>query len=383
MNRLASKGLAFKRFASLLVCLLLAALIPCAGLAEKKVTVTFTGDITLGGETYVQKGEFSFSGYYKKYGAEYFLKYLRPLFESDDLTVINFEGTFDDNLGDENTNKVIRFHAPTSYVNVLTTSSVELCGLSNNHSLDFKQNGINSTKETLLAAGLDYTVLYRSVVKELNGVKLGFISLYWADFSRNRHTWMQEEIKRLKQEEGVSAVVVSIHAGTEYDKKHNKSQKYMATTAVDAGADLVIMHHPHVLQGCEIMNSRYVFYSLGNTCFGGNNEVWSLETAVLQVDFYFTDEGEYTAQQVRIYPAHTTGTYPRSNFQPILVSGTDAANVLSLIQYDTKFQLQPFDETTGCVTQPLLLADGTELTDELAVSAVEGAPEATGTELGQ
>lgn len=137
-----------------------------------------------------------------------------------------------------------------------------------------------------------------------------------------------------------------------------------------AGADLVIQHHPHVLEGCEILNNRYVFYSLGNTCFGGNNEVRSLETAIVQVDFYFDDDGVYVGQQPRIYPAHTTGTYPRSNFQPVLMYGAEAVSALKLIQQDTKFQLQPFDETTGCVTQPLLLADGTEVPDEEPIIGV-------------
>lgn len=87
------------------------------------------------------------------------------------------------------------------------------------------------------------------------------------------------------------------------------------------------------------------------------------------MDFRFSDTGTYKGQQVRIYPAHTSGTYPRSNFQPVLVSGTEAAEVMKLIQYDTKFQLEPFDEAKGCVEQPFLAANGTQIPEEKPVAS--------------
>lgn len=151
----------------------------------------------------------------------------------------------DSNSG-ENKSKQYRFRAPKSYTNILTSSSVELCGLSNNHMDDFGRAGVNSTKEALTAAGLPYTIYRTSYVFEKDGIKIGFISMTSTNYSTSSD-WMKNEVPRLKQEDGCNAVVVSIHAGTEYRKKHDTSQTKMANGAFKAGADLVIMHHPHVL----------------------------------------------------------------------------------------------------------------------------------------
>ena len=110
----------------------------------------------------------------------------------------------------------------------------------------------------------------------------------------------------------------------------------------------------------EIYNQRTICYSLGNFCFGGNSRVKkpdSLLTAVVQADLTFSALGEYIGQQLRIYPAHISGTYPQSNFQPVRVTGEEADEVIARIQTDTKYTLNPYSEKDGCAVQEYLSAE--------------------------
>ena len=138
-----------------------------------------------------------------------------------------------------------------------------------------------------------------------------------------------------------------IHEGKEYYPKHLEKQvTYSEYFVKTAGADLVIMHHPHVVQGIRILDNRTVFYSLGNFVFGGHNKVSrgeagtnSLYSLVVQAKMYFSDDGVYTGQQVILYPAYDSGADPVNNYQPVRLSTEEAVPVMEAIQYDTEFRL--------------------------------------------
>ena len=102
------------------------------------------------------------------------------------------------------------------------------------------------------------------------------------------------QIERMREEEGVNAVVFVFHAGREYSECRTEKQFQYARFAVDAGADLVIMHHPHVVQGISVLDGRSVCYSLGNFCFGGNRRVRALESLIVAAELTFADDGTYT-----------------------------------------------------------------------------------------
>ena len=84
------------------------------------------------------------------------------------------------------------------------------------------------------------------------------------------------------------------------------------------------------------------------------------ETDIPPVDRYaaltFDDDGTYLGQQLTLYPANISGTYPQNNFQPILVSGDAAQAVMKLIQLDTPYELAPYTDEAGCAQQPYLPA---------------------------
>ena len=347
----------------LLLLLVCALLLPLSALADITVTMSFTGDVTLGGENKVQKRADSFTGFYNENGPDYFFANVLPVFQSDDLTVINLEGTLTDSSAQENTGKTYRFRAPTSYVDILTRSSIEYCSLANNHRMDFGDQGYSSTTATLDAAGVAWACMQNVYIYEKESVKIAFFSLHGIHMN-TLSDWVKSEIKRLKEEEGVSMVIFSLHCGTEYDPHHTAGQKKMAHHLIDYGADLIIMHHPHVVEGVEVYNNRYIFYSLGNFCFGGNCEVRALETILVQGTFTFSNDGQYLGQQMSIYPCNISGTYPNSNFQPLIVTGAAASEVIQLVQNDTDFDLEPLDEEKGCIIQPYLSKDGGDYGDK-------------------
>jgi hypothetical protein len=176
------------------------------------------------------------------------------------------------------------------------------------------------------------------------------------------------------------------HGGTEYDPKHNANQTKFAENWIKRGADLVIMHHPHVVQGVAVSRNRTICYSLGNFVFGGNSEIreepWrgtrmatSLYAYVVQAELYFADGGEYLGQQVSLYPVLISSDAPHNNYQPYLATGAEAEAVLEAIQFDTAFPLPAFDEETGRVTLDYLSADGSTGTAPTVTS--DGAPQET------
>ena len=347
-----------------LICTLLCAMLLCStAVAEKTVQMTFTGDVTLGSEESKKDQSTSFVSVAAEQGYEYFFAKVKNLFEQDDLTVVNLEGPLTDKSTQENKKKYYRFRGPTEFVNILLNGSVEACNLANNHTYDFGTQGYESTQATLDAAGIGYFGQKTTYVYEKDGIKIAFFGLNSTQFNGNRK-WAKAEIARMKEEDGVNAVVFVFHGGQEYGKKHNQNQETYAHFAIDAGADLVIMHHPHVVQGIEIYNDRTICYSLGNFCFGGNKDVRALETMVAGVTMTFSDEGEYLGQQLKLYPANISGTNPSNNFQPVFVTGEAAQDVLKLVQKDTKFTLPEFSEETGCVTLDYLPATASDLAAE-------------------
>ncbi len=344
------------RFLSrLAACALAASLALSSACAEVTLHLTFTGDCTLGSEEAKRKQETSFDSVIAREGYGWPFANMQQLFQNDDLTVVNLEGVLSDSKSSENKKKTYRFRGPTAFVDILTRSGIEAVNLANNHTQDFGKQGYRATTDALNKAGVGYFGSRSVYIFEKHGIKIAFFGLNSTAFHGNK-AWAKEEIARLKQEEGVNAVVFTFHAGQEYGKHRTEAQETYARYMIDAGADLIIGHHPHVVQGLEQYKNRTICYSLGNFAFGGNKSVRAIETVVADVAMTFADNGEYLGQQVTLYPAHISGTYPDNNYQPVLVSGEAAQEVMALIQNDTDYPLTPFTDEAGCAAQPYLPA---------------------------
>jgi len=351
------------------VILILCLCMPAA--AEKTLTLTFTGDVTLGSEEVTRNTPASFDSYAVKEGYGYFFKNMKKLFSADDLTLVNLEGVLSDSPAMENTAKTFRFRGPKDFAKILTESSIEACAISNNHIMDYGGQGWLNTRLALEENGILYCGNEYSFILEKDGIRIGFFALgnyFFENYSKK----VTDEIARMRAD-GVNAIVCSFHAGQEYStRRRDWDQERRARMVIEMwGADLVIMHHPHVVQGVDTVNGRYVFYSLGNFCFGGNTlirslktdpNVRALETMAVQMDLVFSDDGRYLGQRGRIYPCYTSSSAKAANepndFQPKFVYGEEALGVVQRIQYDTNFDLGLPDEKTGILNLPYLPAPG-------------------------
>ena len=322
------------------------------GRADQTVTVTFTGDVTLGSEEIKKNQPGSFHDYAAREGYGYFFRNFLPLFSSDDLTVVNLEGVLSDSDRQENKLKTYRFRGPAEFAEILNEASIEACSFANNHMMDFGTQGYRATLRALDEHGISHFGNNDCFIYEKNGVKIAFFALVSSKLQGSRDRG-RKTVARLREEEGVNAVVVCVHAGTEYDPHRNKTQvTYAEFVRKYFTADLVIMHHPHVLQGIDILDGCcYVCYSLGNFCFGGNMKIRALETMAVQADLVFSDDGAYLGQRLRLYPAHIAssarGEGDANDYLPKPVTGDEALAVLQLVQNDTGFDLGQYDDETG------------------------------------
>ncbi len=334
--------------------------VPAAAQAASLTTVrlSFAGDCTLGGdERWMNYSIGTFKVMRDQVNNDaYFLEKCREIFANDDLTVVNLEGVLSDSDRGKVEGKKWNFRGPTDSVSILTLGSVEAVTLGNNHSGDYGRYGLQSTRQALRDAGIEYCLDEESFIYEKEDVRIAFLG-FWETAFRAKAEWLKREIVRLKTEEGCRAVVILYHGGSQYQLKHRKLQTEDAHYAIDIGADLFIGHHPHVLQGIEVYKNRHIIYSLGDFCYGGNRKPRAIEYPSMVAGFELRFEnGEYLGQQLTIHPFRISATAPRNNFQPYPVAGEEAQEVMTILQNDTPFTLAAFVPGKGAM-QPFLYAD--------------------------
>ena len=293
------------------------------------LTVSLTGDCTLGTDENFDYGT-SLNAYYESNGSAYFFQNVRSIFEQDDLTIVNMEGTLTTSATRED--KLYAFKADPSYVSILTDGSVEAANLANNHSQDYGQQSLEDTKTALDGAGITHFGYDETAVIDVKGVKVGLVGIYELYDHMDRAQQLKDNIAKVK-EEGAQLVIVSFHWGNEKETVPDSNQTQLGHMAIDAGADLVVGHHPHVLQGIEKYNGKYIVYSLGNFCFGGNSAPSDMDTMIFQQTFTITSEGVQTDDNINIIPCRISSVYDYNNYQPTpCEDGEEKDRILAKIQ---------------------------------------------------
>ena len=151
---------------------------------------------------------------------------------------------------------------------------------------------------------------------------------------------------------GCAAVITVMHTGTEYDYQPDGYQKQVVSRALSCGTDLIIGHHPHVVQGYEVRDGVPVVYSLGNCVFGGNTNPRDHDALAVQADLFFED-GVLAGITLRFYPISVSGEEGYNDYSPVLLSGEDAARVLEKMEKSTGNPPGAFEEGKGAaVTVP-------------------------------
>lgn len=299
---------------------------------RKNKTVSFTisavGDCTFGtDENFAYEG--SMPAKYDEVGDfNYFFENVKSVFEEDDLTIVNFEGTLTDSTIRED--KQFAFKADKSYAEILTDGFVEAANLANNHSKDYGEQSYNDTMDALDEAGITNFGYDRVAIKKVKGIKVGLVGTYVLADGLGVKDSMEKNIQDLK-DEGAQVIIASFHWGEEKAEYPNDVQVELAHAAIDAGADLVLGHHPHVLQGIEKYKGKNIVYSLGNFCFGGNMYPSDMDTMIFQQTFTLKGGKLQEDNVTNIIPCSISSVEDYNNYQPTPAAGEKETEILNKI----------------------------------------------------
>ena len=278
------------------------------------ITLTFTGDCTFGRDQSFDY-DTSFDAFYEEFGYEYFFDNVRSIFEQDDLTVVNFEGTLTTADDSERLDKQYAFKADPEYVKILSSSSVEAANIANNHSSDYGEQSYTDTLKYLAEAGITSFGYSDSKVVDVKGVKVGLVGILELFEEKDCQYKMIEQIDAVKAQ-GAQVVVVTMHWGEEAQYYYDEDQYDLGRIAIDHGADLVIGHHPHRVQAIETYKGKNIVYSVGNFCFGGNYEPSDMDSFIYQQTFTVRDGQLVSDNVTKIIPISISSASSYNNYQP-------------------------------------------------------------------
>ncbi|MGC9526588.1 MAG: CapA family protein [Limnospira sp.] len=274
---------------------------------DPTVTLMFGGDVTLA------------NSFKDKVGDDYAWAFAElDEYREADVAMVNLENPLTRSTLIR-PNKQFNFKADPEAVQVLTEGGIDLVNLANNHTMDYEEPGLVETLETLqeagihaIGAGRDIVEARRPEILEVKGQRIAYFGYYDADFhaatedapgTNPRHDErVAADIRAVRDQ--VDWVVVNYHWGVELAEYPGDWQIDLARYTIDQGADVVVGHHPHVLQGAEIYKGRPIVYSLGNFIFGGNSRS-DYDTAILRVSLKQnrTMKVEFLPVEVRDYQA--------------------------------------------------------------------------------
>jgi poly-gamma-glutamate capsule biosynthesis protein CapA/YwtB (metallophosphatase superfamily) len=223
----------------------------CCLAGEHPVTLLCVGDVLLGRG--VAKAV-------AKHGADYPFAKTRHLIQSADIAFCNLECALTTRTQTPRP-KGWALRADSKTASILAKAGFDIVSLANNHTLDFGQAGLDDTRKTLKSEKIAFieTASAEPAIVERGGLRIGFLGF------RGDSATGQSVIAAVKHAQSkCDALVAYFHWGYEYARRPNSTQRSLAHAAIDAGADLVIGSHPHVLQTVETYKGKTIVYSMGN-----------------------------------------------------------------------------------------------------------------------
>lgn len=223
---------------------------------------------------------------------------------SFDYVIGNLEGQI--TLNNKKIGGIYSFRMKPEIVQVLAKANIKILNLANNHMFDYDFQGFLDTLKNLNNENILYFGnSYKPLVIEIKNTKIGFLgfSEFLKNFEVNEEknklgiaiitNNLCEIIKNAKQKADI--LIINFHWGEEYQKLANDFQTKVAKEAINCGGDLILGHHPHVIQNIEKYEDKYVFYSLGNFIFdqnfssetmeGGGVELKILNKKIQEINF--------------------------------------------------------------------------------------------------
>lgn len=215
-----------------------------------------------------------------------------PTLQSADVAFTNLETSIIE--GDNTDPRTFQFRSDTDIGRRMREANIRLVSIANNHVHDYGDKGVRRTVEVLRNEGLTFTgagtenEAYAPAYLEVKGIRIALLAYVDPAIAPpgvrakgdnpGLAVMNVEKLKAAIAEATVNEadiIIVSMHSGTEYTQKLTNNQQVFAHAAIDAGADIVLGHHPHVPQGTEIYNGKHILYSLGNFAF---DQTWSKAT---------------------------------------------------------------------------------------------------------
>lgn len=278
-------------------------------------------------------------------GPEYPYAKLRPEMAKYDIVFANLETSITER-GTPHTSKEWTFRMSPQSARHIKTLPLHVVSIANNHMLDYGVDGMNDTIAFLQSTPILYTGAGRNLSqarmpailtkKNHTFAFLAYCERPPADFYATEMTpgtapiridYIREDIKQASFQKS-RLVMVSLHWGIEIDQYPRPDQIQTAHALIDAGADVVIGHHPHVPQGIEIYHGRPIFYSLGNAIIGYYNKRYI--SNIMALLRYRNNE----LISVEIIPI--SGDNYKIEFQPYVESGKESAETLSRVAQISK-----------------------------------------------
>jgi poly-gamma-glutamate synthesis protein (capsule biosynthesis protein) len=254
---------------------------------EPEVVMRFGGDVLL-------------AAHYEEYVGNDINRAFKEfeLFRTDDMSMVNLEVPVTTRGAQQR--KPFTFRMKPRFLEAITSAGIDVVNIANNHIYDFGNKGLYDTIASLdsaklahVGAGRNHDEAHRPFIKVINGKKIGILGYYGGGeapaatgkscgVAARELNLIERDIRSLKEKDKVDYVVINLHWGTEKAKKPDAEQRAFAHDVIEAGADAIIGHHPHVLQGIELYRNKVIVYSLGNLVFGGNGR-HSYDTGVFEI----------------------------------------------------------------------------------------------------
>lgn len=191
-----------------------------------------------------------------------------------DITFVNLENPVFEGCQRDLSGVSLVFCAKPEMLQGLVYGGVDVVNLANNHTLNYGKDKLSETRALLAQKNIDYTGMGELTIKEVRGIKFGFLGF---DKSQQANPVLSDGERELiiKSEPQVDVLVVAMHWGVEYEGKALPGVRSLAHELVSLGADVVVGHHPHWVQDWEMVEGKPVYYSLGNLVF---DQMWSEQT---------------------------------------------------------------------------------------------------------
>lgn len=284
------------------------------------------------------------SPFIKKYGHAYPYKKTRAILDSGDIVIGNLETPLtDSDSAIEGKQYVFKSHPKTA--GALKKAGFTHLSLANNHMMDYGPEGLHSTIKNLSSAGLapigageDIREARRPGLTTVKGKKVAILAYsntfpksYYADKDKagtapGYAAFVKADVLRARAASDI--VITTFHWGAELMDSPKDYQKKLARLAIDSGADIVLGHHPHILQGVEFYKEGVIFYSLGNFSFAAYSKN-AKESIIAKITI--DDNGIATVDAIPINVDNF-----KVHFQPEILDGAQAEKVISKLSQLSK-----------------------------------------------